>query len=436
MKLLVVQCAALGHDAWRRHARADFWASLGPERVRTVFPAVTCTVQASFRTALPPGAHGMVANGFIDKCLHRAMFWEQSSDLYEGERIWAEFRRCGGTVGQVCWQQSLGLDADLVLSPAPIHKHHGGMIQDCYSRPGDLYRRLCAKLGKSFNLRDYWGPLTSLRATDWIAAATMELLTSGEAPDLLLTYLPHLDYEFQRNGPEGPRAAAVFAELEVRLERLVAAARASGYEILVWGDYAITPAVRPVYPNRVLREAGWLAVRDIRGRLYPDLHATPAFALVDHQVAYVHLRDVAALPAVLAVLQGVPGIARVMTAAEAGIDHPRAGELVLVAAPGAWFAYPWWERPAQAPDFAGHVDIHNKPGFDPCELFFAAWPPFSVSQDAARIRGTHGLADAPEHDVVWASTLPDLQTQTGETVLDGASRLHRLLVSAAHERPQ
>jgi predicted AlkP superfamily pyrophosphatase or phosphodiesterase len=310
------------------------------------------------------------------------------------------------------------------------------MIQDCYSRPGDLYRRLCAKLGKSFNLRDYWGPLTSLRATDWIAAATAELLTSGEAPDLLLTYLPHLDYEFQKNGPEGPRAAAVFAELEIQVARLVATARAVGYEVLVWGDYAITPATRPVYPNRVLLEAGCFAVRDIRGRLYPDLHATPAFALVDHQVAHVHLRNPSSLPAILEVLQDVPGIARVTTAAEAGIDHPCAGDLVLAAEPGAWFAYPWWARPSQAPDFAGHVDIHNKPGFDPCELFFAAWPPFSVSQDATRIRGTHGLADAPEHDVFWGSTLPDLQAQEQETLLDGAHRLRRRLISAAHERPQ
>ena len=54
----------------------------------------------------------------------------------------------------------------------------------------------------------------------------------------------------------------------------------------------------------------------------------------------------------------------------AGIDHPRAGELVLVAAPGAWFTYYYWLDDARAPDFARCVEIHRKPGYDPAELFF------------------------------------------------------------------
>lgn len=425
MKLLVVQCAALGHELWRHRAAADFWASLAPAMVRPVFPALTCVAQASFRTALGPGRHGMVANGFLERRLHRAMFWEQSAELYEGERIWADFRRRGGTVGQICWQQSLGLDADLVLSPAPIHKHHGGMIQDCYSRPPGLYARLCRELGASFNLRDYWGPLTSRRATAWIAGATAALLASGEAPDLLLTYLPHLDYDLQRHGPDGPQAGKAFAELERCLGRLLAAARLAGYGILVWGDYAITPARQVAWPNRALRAAGLLAVREVRGRWYADLHASRAFALVDHQVAHVHLHDPADLSAACDVLARVPGVARVATAAEMALDHPRAGELVVVAEPGAWFAYPWWESPAQAPDYAGHVDIHNKPGFDPCELFFAKWPPFSVCQDASRIRGTHGLAEGDGLGVFWGTTVASLGGVS--SLLAGAERLREVL---------
>ena len=76
----------------------------------------------------------------------------------------------------------------------------------------------------------------------------------------------------------------------------------------------------------------------------------------------------------------------------------------LLAAPGRWFAYPWWTQKGQAPDFAAHVDIHNKPGYDPCELFFG-WPPPSVSQDTSRIRGSHGGV-GPGREIAWASTLP------------------------------
>ncbi len=65
-------------------------------------------------------------------------------------------------------------------------------------------------------------------------------------------------------------------------------------------------------------------------------------------------------------------------------------------------AYPWWEDVKEAPDYARHVDIHSKPGYDPCELF-AAWPPGTVSGDFARVRGTHGRT-GDDRKIAWAST--------------------------------
>jgi len=55
------------------------------------------------------------------------------------------------------------------------------------------------------------------------------------------------------------------------------------------------------------------------------------------------------------------------------------------------------------PDYAGHVDIHNKPGYDPCELFWG-WPPGSVGRDPAKVRGSHGLAGA-DASIVWGATM-------------------------------
>ena len=51
------------------------------------------------------------------------------------------------------------------------------------------------------------------------------------------------------------------------------------------------------------------------------------------------------------------------------IDHPRAGDLIAIASPDAWFTYYYWLDDARAPDFARTVDIHRKPGYDPVELF-------------------------------------------------------------------
>ncbi len=412
MKLLVVQCAALGSAFWKRWKSASFWNDLEVRDAKTVFPAVTCPAQASFRTASDPAKHGMVANGFFDPVLHKAFFWEQSSGLYSGKRIWEDFRRGGGTVGQICWQQSLGTDSDLVLSPAPIHKHHGGMIQDFYARPATLYKDLVASIGRSFKLQSYWGPLTSAASTKWIADATVELLETGRAADLQLTYLPHLDYELQKNGPDSPKANAAFQMLEDALAELLAAAKKAGYETLIFGDYAMGPAENVVYPNKILRKAEAFRARNVSGMLYPDLYSSAAFALCDHQVAHIHL-DAKADPAEIAGLfKGIAGIRSVLTKDEPGdapvayIDNPRAGEVILEADDGCWFAYPWWDAKAEAPDYATHVDIHNKPGFDPCELFAALWPPFSVSTDASRVGGTHG---DPRPPIVLASSfdLPD-----------------------------
>ena len=56
-KLLVIQAAALS-----RPPNVD---GLEFRSIGSVFPALTCSVQASFRTACPPSNHGMIANGLF-----------------------------------------------------------------------------------------------------------------------------------------------------------------------------------------------------------------------------------------------------------------------------------------------------------------------------------------------------------------------------------
>jgi hypothetical protein len=400
-KLLVVSVAGLDP------VRADMLSlPMGAKAhpLKVPLPAVTCTAQATFRTALPPQQHGMVANGLYARGMRKAHFWEQSAALVDGARIWERFREDGGRVGMLFWQQSLGEAVDYVLSPAPIHKHHGGMILDCYSQPRALYDRLRGEL-EEFPLHRYWGPRASASVGDWIAKATVSTMTH-EAPELLLTYLPTLDYDFQRHGPDAPAATAAVRVLAAQLEQLFVACEAHGYEWLIWGDYAIEPTVPGgvVFPNRLLRDAGMLACRDVRGRLYPDLYRSRAFAMVDHAVAHLYVsanEDVLDVAQLFAAQRGVARVLAGDQRADVGLRHDRCGDVVLVAAQGHWFAYPWWSSSREAPDYASHVDIHNKPGFDPCELFMQWFPP-GVSQNSARIGGTHGRS---ESSAAWASSL-------------------------------
>ncbi len=415
-KLLVLDVAALGmNQALRMEAPGFAFRALAPP-----FPALTCVAQAGLRTGARPDSHGLTGNGLWFPELKKVLFWEQSAALVEGPRIWESFRARGKRVGMLFWQQSLGESVDLVLSPRPIHKHGGGMIQDCHSQPTDLYARLCAKIGQPFDLLHYWGPLASGKSSEWIADATCAVMADAAlAPDLLFAYLPHLDYDLQRRGPDGPHAARARAVLAALLARVRTAAEANGYDWIVFGDYAIGAVTDPaVFPNRALREAGLFWTRSIKGMAYPDFFNSHALAVADHEIAHVFARDAAAKDKARGALAPLPGVESVLEGAsrrDAGLDHRRAGDLVLVAKRGAWFAYPWWTDRREAPDFASHIDIHNKPGYDPCELFFG-WPPLSVSLNTARVRGSHGRA-AGEDAVAWASsmtpdpapaTLPDL----------------------------
>ncbi len=394
-KLLVIDVAGLGYRFFRRHHSPE-WKNLVFHPIESTFPALTCTVQAGFRTALPPGDHGMISNGVFMRELSRPLFWEQSANLVQGRRIWDSFRRQGKRVGMMFWQQSLGEEVDVILSPAPIHKHGGGMIDDCYSKPAGLYAGLCRDVGQPFKLGRYWGPLASVKAGEWITSATVALLRDAElAPELLLTYLPTLDYDLQRYGPESRRGEKALRITLAQLERLISAAGQAGYETIIFGDYEISTVTKgAVLPNLALAEAGLMKRRQVKQAAYPDLYSSSAFAMADHEVAHVYIKNPADIEPAEKVLTALPGVEAVLDKEKQKhmrLDHRYAGELVLTAEEGYWFAYPWWRNKKRAPDYAGHVDIHNKPGFDPCELFFG-WPPWRVCQNNNRIRGTHGRA--------------------------------------------
>jgi predicted AlkP superfamily pyrophosphatase or phosphodiesterase len=201
---------------------------------------------------------------------------------------------------------------------------------------------------------------------------------------------------------------------------LIAFFESRGVQVIVLSEYGITPVSRPVHINRVLREKGFIAVREELGRELLDAGASAAFAVSDHQLAHVYVNDPSRLAEVRSALEGVPGIERVLDSAgkkEYRLDHPRSGELVAIANRDAWFTYYYWLDDRRAPDFARTVDIHRKPGYDPVELFIdpqLRLPQLKVgltlakkilgfrylmeviALDATLVKGSHGrLTDAP-----------------------------------------
>jgi hypothetical protein len=415
--VLVINCAALSPrllDSHRERASAFHQLAHNGHRAALApcFPALTCPVQASLTTGALPETHGIIANGFHDRQRLHTSFWEQSDRLVEAERVWTRIRRRTGKPlksAMLFWQNSMAGDHDVIVTPQPIHKHDGGMIFSCYTCPTELYGRLAAEIG-AFPLHKYWGPLAGYESSAWIVRCALCVLREFQ-PDLTLCYLPQMDYNLQRQGPAGPRIAGDLARLNAGVQELLDYGSAHGMRVLVVSEYGATGVRRAVPLNLALRRAGLLPVRGVKRMDYLDYPMSRAFALVDHQIAHVYCWPEAVGEAE-AVLKETAGVEAVVRPGDERVrcGHARAGDLVVIAEADTWFSYPWWEDPARAPDFAREVDIHLKPGYDPCELFKAGFrlklPPFYVSTDTAQVKGSHGrLPDAPSDGAVLITDL-------------------------------
>ena len=410
-------------------------AALGEQGSRagldTVLPAVTCSVQATFLTGAPPSGHGIVGNGWYFRDLGEVLLWRQHNALVEGDKLWDAARRLhpGYSVANICWWYAMGADVDWTVTPRPVYHADGRKEPDCYTRPAALHDELHNHLG-TFPLFQYWGPGAGLASSTWIIDATRHI-NRTRRPDLTLCYLPHLDYDLQRHGPNDPRSQQAAADLDTALAPLLDQAAAEGRTVVALSEYGITEVRTPVDINRALRRAGFLDVHTQDGMEYLDPTASRAFAVADHQIAHVYIRrpqDVTAVTRVLAATDGISHLLDDEGKKEAGLDHPRSGELVAIAEPDAWFTYYYWLDDAAAPDFAALVDIHRKPGYDPAELFLDPHDPYVkvkaatalarkklgmryrmavVPLSGAAVRGSHGrLPDHPQDGPVLLCSRP------------------------------
>jgi predicted AlkP superfamily pyrophosphatase or phosphodiesterase len=373
-----------------------------------------------------PSRHGIVGNGWYWRETGEVRFWLQSNRLIESETVYAAARRRAAergesfTCAKLFWWFNQGAPVDWSVTPKPHYGADGSKAFGIHGTPPDLTSSLERELGP-FPFHSFWGPMAGLPCSDWIARASAVVMKRFR-PTLSLVYLPHLDYDLQRFGPEAPIVPDRLREVDRCVAIVVEAARQIGARIVVVSEYGLVPVRRAVLLNRALRKADWLAVRHGPfGEMLDPFNST-AFAVCDHQIAHVYVSDSAQVPAVADHLRQLPGVTDVLDRAaqcEFELQHPRSGDLVALADPDAWFAYPYWVDDAMAPDFARTVDIHRKPGYDPCELFIdpklrlpklrMAWRLIQkklgfrylmdvVPLDPSLVRGSHGLLPADPLD--------------------------------------
>lgn len=408
----------------------------GQRPLTTVLPAVTCTAQSSLVTGLPPSGHGAVANGWYFRDLAEVWLWRQSNRLVQGEKIWeaGKARDPDFTCAKMFWWYNMYSTADWSATPRPMYPADGRKIPDHYAHPAELRDELNARLGV-FPLFKFWGPMADIASSRWIADATRHVMATRK-PTLTLCYLPHLDYNLQRLGPDlsHPRLIQDLREIDGVCGELIEAAQGDGRRILVVSEYGITPVTDAVHVNRALREAGLIQVRVEMGRELLDASASAAFALADHQLAHIYVQAPQRIAEVKTLVEALDGVELVLDEEGKranGLDHPRSGELVAVSRADRWFSYYYWLDDERAPDFARSVDIHRKPGYDPVELFLdpaLSIPMLSVAwrlakrklgfrslldvislKDTRLVKGSHGrLTDDPADGPLVMTSQPDL----------------------------
>lgn len=401
--------------------------------IAPVIPAVTCSVQTTYLTGRWPSEHGIVGNGWFFREESEVRFWRQSNKLVAGDKIWDEAKHIDASFScaNLFWWYNMYSTVDISVTPRPMYPSDGRKLPDIYTSPPKLRDELQAKLG-TFPLFDFWGPATSIKSSDWIARAAVEV-AERYSPTLTLIYLPHLDYGLQRHGPDRQAVAQDLREVDQVTGNLIDYFESRETTVVLLSEYGITRVERPVHLNRVLRAAGLVQVREELGRELLDAGASAAFAVADHQVAHVYVNDRSQLQRVRELLQETPGVAEVYDesrAAELHLNHPRSGDFIVLAEPDSWFTYYYWLDDARCPDFAPTVDIHRKPGYDPAELFInpeLKFPRLKIARKLLRkklgfrylmdvipihgelVRGSHGLAAASSAEApVFISSRTDL----------------------------
>ena len=364
--------------------------------LRPSFPGVTCSVQSSVATGSYPEDHGIIANGLFLKDEFRIAFWEQASSLVQKKRIWdiVKERKPELKTALLFWQNSLYANSDIVITPRPLHTEKG-LVQWCYSKPVGYYEEI-VNATEPFDLKHYWGPMASFKSSEWITNAAAYTLKKHK-PDLMFVYLPHMDYSLQRVGLELQNLRQELKNVDNLVGNIIKTIEDNGMRddttIIGLSEYPFHEVSSSLSPNIILRDNGFLSVREIGGKEYLDYEHSRAFAMVDHQIAHIYVNNSEDIEKVRNLFLGTEGIKFVFGEGEKREHHiasSRSGDLIIVSDEDKWLNYYYWNDVDLAPDFAFTVDIHNKPGYDPLELFFDPSTK-TIPLDTTLIKGSHGF---------------------------------------------
>ena len=313
-----------------------------------IVPGVSATAFATLISGVGPYEHGIVGNRYYDRQSGAVVEPPLPDSANLAEKCWERLKAERPDARTLLWfgpntagarvDYSARLDRDWRL----------------HVEPPDLAEALARKLG------DFPAPEAPdrgpqpLAATRWLLASAARAI-ADRLPDLAIVRIPYLGQVARRDGPDGRRAARAILDLDRLLTGFIAMLPL-GTGLLAVTESVSTPVSSPVHPNAILGQLGLLARDGVApGIAGIDRARSAAFAVTDHQIAHIYLNDRDAAPRIASAFSGRhgDGVASVLSGtdrARLGLDHPRSGDLVLVARADRWF-----EERDQSPIDSGSV---------------------------------------------------------------------------------
>src|SRR3954451_12050945 len=221
--------------------------------INPVIPAVTCTAQSTYLTGLAPSDHGIVGNGWYNRELAEVQFWKQSNHLVQRPKLWDELKRLDPqfTCAKVFWWYNMYSTADYSITPRPMYPADGRKVFDIYTWPFSIRTKIKSALGE-FPFPAFWGPGAGVKTPQagrdavsrWISESA-KWIEKEYSPTLSLVYLPHLDYNLQRFGPDDPSIAQDLKEIDAIVGDLIEFFSSRGVQVIVLSEYGITQVDKP-----------------------------------------------------------------------------------------------------------------------------------------------------------------------------------------------
>src|SRR5436309_11041169 len=145
--------------------------------------------------------------------------------------------------------------ADYSITPRPMYPADGRKVFDIHTWPYSIRTEIKEELGE-FPFATFWGPAAGIgtpqgpadAASRWIAESA-KWIEKKYQPTLSLIYLPHLDYDLQRLGPDHPAISTDLRAIDAIVGDLIAFFHSRSLNIVILSEYGITPVTEPIHLN-------------------------------------------------------------------------------------------------------------------------------------------------------------------------------------------